>query len=69
MRSSHACSHGVSAGFGYHVGPFTVDAAYLALFHTERTVENNNPDLPFTDIRGTYKGFTSLVALNLSYLF
>jgi len=63
--------HGATLGFTYRVGTFSVDAAYMALFITKRTIDTNNPELnpAVTDIRGDYQGFSNLFALNLNYLF
>lgn len=61
--------HGLTVGAGYRVGKFSLDAAYLGLIQTERTISRNNPELPFTDIRGDYEGVTHMFAFNLSYLF
>jgi long-chain fatty acid transport protein len=61
--------HGFSIGAGYVKGKFSVDAAYMGLFNTERTITKNNPDYPLTDLTGKYSGFTSLFGINAAYQF
>lgn len=66
--------HGLSIGLGYRFGQFSLDTSYLALLQTEREIKQNNAEYELnplnpTDVRGKYKGFTHLFAINLSYLF
>ncbi len=73
--------HGFSAGAGYQVGRFVIDAAYMAVILTERKIDTPNPDyaneltgqvdpaLGGTDTTGSYRGFTNIFSLNVRFIF
>lgn len=64
--------HGVTLGLGYSFGQLTLDTSILALWGTERTINQTNVEYasnPTIDLTGDYDSFTWLFALNLDYLF
>lgn len=65
--------YGLSTGFGYTVGPVTIDFSYNAVFFHNRQITNsvglNSTGLAAADISGSYGNFTHLVALNATYRF
>jgi len=65
--------YGLSAGFGYTVGPVTLDAAYNVVFFHNRQVTNavglNSAGFAAADISGSYGNWANLVSVNATYRF
>ena len=68
-RVTDSNRHQITIGSGHILGRFIFDVAYMAVFFEKRTIANNKVGNPFTDINGTYKSFSHLLGVNLSYNF
>ena len=57
--------HGLTLGFGYHTGPWTVDAFDLIMIFLERDTEGQSLD----GYNGTYSSWANLFGVNIGYAF
>ncbi|MCM8813176.1 MAG: outer membrane protein transport protein [Candidatus Omnitrophica bacterium] len=65
-------THFLCTGVGYTVGKFVVDAAAVAIFYEDRTIDNNvgnNEFISSSSVDGRYETFAVDVAVGVTYRF